>query len=164
MCPGLTISFVTMNTPNFDNVVPLWITYNNRSQPPHDCSLTHWSLGDLDVIFKMHFEFYFQIGIFWFSSDSTFAWMSLGLIHDKSLLLQEWLGAIIQQAITPGITWANVDPDVCRHMVFLLSRMSYSQTRDPSLLTYLRPRQNDRHFADGMLKYIFLIEIDIAFD
>ena len=49
-------------------------------------------------------------------------------------------------------------------MVFLLSRMSYSQTRDPSLLTYLRPRENGRHFADGMLKYIFLIEIDITFD
>ena len=30
------------------------------------------------------------------------------------------------------------------------------------LLPYLRPRQNGRHFADGMLKYIFLIEIDIV--
>ena len=30
------------------------------------------------------------------------------------------------------------------------------------LLPYLRPRQNGRHFAD--LEYIFLIEIDIAFD
>ena len=90
--------------------------------------------------------------------------MPLGLIHDKSLLLQGWLGAIIQQAITPGITWANVEPDICRHMVFLLSMVSYSQTRDPSLLTYLRPKQNGRHFADGMLKYIFLIEIDNTFD
>ena len=32
------------------------------------------------------------------------------------------------------------------------------------LLPYLRPRKNGRHFADGMLEYIFLIEIDIAFD
>ena len=32
------------------------------------------------------------------------------------------------------------------------------------LLPYLRPRQNGRHFADGMLEYIFLIEIEIAFD
>ena len=80
------------------------------------------------------------------------------------LFLQEWLGVIIQQAITPGITWANVDPDICHHMVFLLSRMCYSKTRDPSRLAYLRPRQNGRHFADGMLKYIFLIEIDITFD
>ena len=31
--------------------------------------------------------------------------MPLGLIYDKSLLLQEWLGAIIQQVFTPGITW-----------------------------------------------------------
>ena len=90
--------------------------------------------------------------------------MPLGFIHDKSLLLQEWLGAIIQQAITPSIIWANVDSDIYRHMVVLLSRMSYSQTRDPSLVTYLRPRKNGRHFADGMLKYIFLIEIDITFD
>ena len=87
--------------------------------------------------------------------------MPLGLIHDKSLLFQEWHGAIIQQAITPGITWTNVDPDICRHMVFLFSRMSYSH---PNLSTYLRPRQNGRHFADGMLKYNFLIEIDITFD
>ena len=72
--------------------------------------------------------------------------------------------SVIQQAITPGITWANVDPDICRHKVFLLSRMCYSQTRDSSLLTYLRPRQNGRHFAYGMLKYIFLIEKDITFD
>ena len=90
--------------------------------------------------------------------------MPLGLIHDKSLLLQEWLGAIIQQAINPSITWADVDPDLRCHMVFLLSRMSCSQIHDPSLLTYLRPRQNGRHFADGLLKYIFSIEIDITFD
>ena len=31
------------------------------------------------------------------------------------------------------------------------------------LLPYLRPRQNGRHFADGMLEYIFLIEIDMCF-
>ena len=31
------------------------------------------------------------------------------------------------------------------------------------LLPHLRPRQNGRHFADGMLEYIFLIEIDMCF-
>ena len=40
----------------------------------------------------------------------------ISFILDISLSLamvnQEWLGAIIQQAITPGITWANVDPDI----------------------------------------------------
>ena len=55
-----------------------------KSQAPHDCSLTH----------------VFLIGIFRFSSDNAFAWMPLGLIHDKSSLLQEWLGTIIQQAVT----------------------------------------------------------------
>ena len=89
--------------------------------------------------------------------------MSLGLIHDKSSLLKEWLGAIIQQPnITSGITWANVKPDLCRHMV-LLSRINHSQAHDSSLLTHLRPRQNGRRFADDMLEYIFL-KIDIAFD
>ena len=163
MSPGLTVSFMTMCTPNFDNAVPLCITYNDRSASTR---LLFNSLipGYLDVIFKMHFKFCFSNWYLQIFSDSAFAWMPLGLIHDKSLLLQEWLGAIIQQAITPGITWVNVDPDLCRHMVFLLSRMSYSQTHDPSLLTYLRLRQNGRHFADSMLKYIFLIEIYITFD
>ena len=32
------------------------------------------------------------------------------------------------------------------------------------LLPYLRPRQNGRHFADGMLEYIFLIVIAIGDD
>ena len=43
--------------------------------------------------------------------------------------------------------------------------MPLALIRDKSvlpLLPYLRPRQNGRHFADGMLEYIFLIEIDIA--
>ena len=41
--------------------------------------------------------------------------MSLDLTDDKSTLVQEWLGAVRQQAIT----WANVDPDLCRHMASL---------------------------------------------
>ena len=110
---------------------------------------------------KCILNFDFLIGII-FSSDSAFAWMPLGLIHDKSFLLQEWLGAIIQQTFTPGITSANVDADICRHMMFLLSRMSYSQTRDPSLLTYLRLRQNGATLQTACwntfywLKYILL--------
>ena len=31
-------------------------------------------------------------------------------------------------------------------------------------VTIFDAEKNGRHFADGMLKYIFLIEIDIAFD
>ena len=40
---------------------------------------------------------------------------SLDFTDDQSTLVQEWLGAVRQQAIT----WANVDPDLCRHMVSL---------------------------------------------
>ena len=40
--------------------------------------------------------------------------MSLGFTDDKSTLVQV-PGAIRQQAIT----WANVDPDLCHHMVSL---------------------------------------------
>ena len=99
-CPELTPSFGTMTTPNFDDAIPLCITYNNRSQPPHDYSLTPWSQEDLCVIFEMQLNIALLVGIFRFSYDSAFTWMLLGLNHDKSSLLQEWLGAISQQAIT----------------------------------------------------------------
>ena len=41
--------------------------------------------------------------------------MSLNLTDDKSTLVQVMVGAVRQQAIT----WANVYPDLCRHMVSL---------------------------------------------
>ena len=40
-----------------------------------------------------------------------------------------------------AITWANVDPDPCRHMVSLGHN---------ELINILRPRQNDRNFADDI--------------
>ena len=83
--------------------------------------------------------------------------MPLGLIHVKSF--RNDLVPSSNKPLPPVLP----EP-MLTHMVFLLNRMSYSQTHDPSLLTYLRPRQNGRHFADGMLKYIFLIKIDITFD
>ena len=101
MCPGRTPSSVAMNTPIFDDAVPHCITRdNNRSQPPHGCSLTQWSLGTWMWFWKCNLNFVYLIVVFRFSSDSAFAWMPLGLIRDKSSLLQEWLGAIIQQTIT----------------------------------------------------------------
>ena len=42
----------------------------------------------------------------------------------------------------------------------LRSRMSYSQTHDPTLLTYLRLRQNDRHLQIYFLERDILISID----
>ena len=41
--------------------------------------------------------------------------MPLDLTDDKSTLVQLWLGAIRQQAIT----WANVDPSLCGQMASL---------------------------------------------
>ena len=86
-----------MTTPNFDDashfVSPTTI---DRSQPPHNYSLTHWYLGDLNVISNL--DIIFLVGIFRFSSDNAFAWMLLGHIHDKSSLLQEWLGARLTKA------------------------------------------------------------------
>ena len=41
--------------------------------------------------------------------------MPQDLTDDKSTLVQVWLGAVRQQAIT----WAIVDPDLCRHMASL---------------------------------------------
>ena len=41
--------------------------------------------------------------------------MPIDLTDGKSILVQVMLGAIRQQAIT----WANVDPDLCRHMASL---------------------------------------------
>ena len=93
---------------------------------------------------------------------------ALGLIHDKSSLLQEWLGAISHQAITSRYHLSQCCPrSMSPHGV--AGRMSYSQTQlqpscgcpkwnNPSLLTYFRPRQNRRHFAD-MFTYIFLEEM-----
>ena len=40
-------------------------------------------------------------------------WTSLMISQHR---LRQWLGAVRQQAI---ITWANVDPDLCRHMASL---------------------------------------------
>ena len=41
--------------------------------------------------------------------------MPLDFTNDKSTLVQVMAGAVRQQSIT----WANVDPDLCRHMVSL---------------------------------------------
>ena len=46
--------------------------------------------------------------------------LALDECHSTLLMIsqhwfREWLGAISQQAIT----WANVDPDLCRHMASL---------------------------------------------
>ena len=146
-----------MNTPNYDDTAPLCITYSNRSQPPHDYSLTHWSLGDLDVIFKMQFRYFFWT--VYVSSDFPLIkpshechWALFMISHH---CFRNGLVPSANKPLPPGITWANVGPDLCRHMV-LLSRMSYFQTHYPSLLTYLRPKQNGSHICRRHVQIHFL--------
>ena len=61
------------------------------------------------------FHLVLLIGIFRSYDDNALRWMSRDLSEDKSTLVQvrAWCGH--QQAIT----WANVDPDLCRHMASL---------------------------------------------
>ena len=69
--------------------------------------------------------------------------------------------------LPPGITWANVDPDLCHHIV-LLSRMSYSQTHDPSLLLNIYEAETKwlplctRHVQIHFLERDTLISIKIS--
>ena len=157
--PGLTPSFGTMNNPNFDETGPFCIPYNKRSQSTR---LLFNSLipGRSGCVFKCNLDIVFLIGIFRSSPDIAFASMQLGLTHEKSSLLQEWLGATSQQAITARYylccsqCWSR---SMSPHGV--TGRMSYSQAHIPSLLPYLGPRENGHHFADDMFKYIFLKEM-----
>ena len=119
----------------------------NANLPCCQCTSSH------DDLYILH--------IFRFSSDKAFAWLSFGVIHDKSSLLQEWLGAISQQAITsryyPSKCWPR---SLSPHGVTEQDEL-FSNAR-PSLLTYLRPKQNGRYFGDDMFNYIFLKEILIS--
>ena len=67
------------------------------------------------------FNLVLLIGIFR-SYDNALRWMSWDLSEDKSALGQEmaWCHQVSQQAIT----WANVDPDLCRHMASLGHNLS----------------------------------------
>ena len=70
--------------------------------------------GRFDWNFKL-FMLFLVIGGWDIFSEIALRWKSKGLTDDKSILGQVMLGAVRQQAIT----WANVDPDLCRHMVSL---------------------------------------------
>ena len=104
----------------------------------------------------------FLIGNFISSPDSAFTWISQDLTHDKTAWLQlmawchQW-----QQAITLDITWANVDPNLCRYMALLVGWVNLSHFKDTytQSVNTLRPRQNGRHIQGDMFTGIFLNEI-----
>ena len=60
---------------------------------------------------------------------------------------RQWLGAIGQQAIT----WANVDPDLCRHMVSLgQNELNSIFTKTHLPVTYFSIAQSFWNFAQSM--------------
>ena len=78
--------------------------------------LTHWPLGDLNVILKM----WFSILFFWLLSSDLLMIMPSDECHRTLLMISQhwfrwWLGAVRQQAST----WANVDSVPCRLMASL---------------------------------------------
>ena len=82
--------------------------------------------------------------------------MSLDFTDDKSTLVQ------VMAWRHKAITWANVDPDLCHHMVSLgHNKLKIRRLQDRlifNMVNTLRPRQNGRHFTDGIFKCIFLNE------
>ena len=96
--------------------------------------------------------------IFRFSSDSAFARMPLGLIHDTSSLRQEWLGAIIQQAITSGYTQIYPDIYMPPHGGTLQDEL-FSNAWPQSANIFEAEIKWCHPFADDMMKYIFLKDI-----
>ena len=107
----------------------------------------------------------FLIGNFRSSPGSAFTWISQDLTHDKTTLLQlmgwfhQW-----QQAITPDITWTNVDPNLCRYMALLVGWVNLSHFKDayPQSVNTLRPRKNGRQIQDDMFTWIFSNDISFS--
>ena len=80
------------------------------------CLLTHWPLGDMAAVLNIRFLNSF----FWIVAWALAVKSLSSECHRNSLMrrqhwLRWWLGAIRQLAIT----WANVDQDICCHMVVI---------------------------------------------
>ena len=72
--------------------------------------LTYWPLDDVVVILGVYFPNALRVKFMSASREIALWWMSLNTFDEKSTLVQEmdwWHQAF---------TWANVDPDICRHM------------------------------------------------
>ena len=130
--------------------------------------LTHWPLGDMVIISKV-----------WFSNSlyNTVAWLqvvklSLGkmpqkLTSEKSTLVQvmvwchqatsHYLSQHWPRSMSPcSVTrpqWVNFRSCTAEFLLFL-GLMAWRH----QAINTLRPRQNGRHFADDILKWIFLNE------
>ena len=98
------------------SVYPQWA----RSKPKQTWCLTPWPLGDFKYNYR---QVIFKLTLVKLSSDECH-WTLLMIIQHW---FRQWLGAVRQQAIT----WANVDPDLCRQMASLglgmLAHFSYTE-------------------------------------
>ena len=138
----------------------LRLTWYHLQQSIAAHAITHCSGCDFQNAF--FYIIVFLIGNFRSGPDSAFTWILHDLTHDKTAWLQlmawchQW-----QQAITLDITWANVDPNLCRYMALLVGWVNLSHFKDAytQSVNTLRPRQNGRHIQGDMFTGIFLNEI-----
>ena len=75
--------------------------------------------------------------------------------HHRTLLMINQPSGIDRAMRQQDITWANVDPDLCHHMISIGHNYLFCST---SAINTLRPRQNGWHFPDDIFKWIFLNE------
>ena len=107
--------------------------------------LTHWPLGDFSKILKkIIFKLIFLTDGCDISSEIAFRWTSLDLSDDKSTLVQVMARCRHATSHYLNQCW----PRPSRHMASLCHNE----------LKTLKPRQNDRHYADDLFKCIFLNE------
>ena len=102
----------------------LCVFYGNwlRHNETWEILLTHWPLGDLDAILKLQIS----ISLYWLVSSHRLRIMPWDECQGTSPMISQhwfrlWLGTVRQQAIT----WANVDPDLCRHTASLGHNVNY---------------------------------------
>ena len=138
----------------------LRLTWYHLQQSIAAHAITHCSGCDFQNAF--FYIIVFLIGNFRSSPDSAFTWISHDLTRDKTawLKLMAWCHQW-QQAITLDITWANVDPNLCRYMALLVGWVNLSHFKDAytQSVNTLRPRQNGRHIQGDMFTGIFVNEI-----
>ena len=88
--------------------------FENTAASPGTNELTHWPLGDFKEIFrKVIFQLILVIIAWNISYKIVLKWMPMDFTNGKSNI-GSGNGLVLS-----GITWVNVDPDLCRHMASL---------------------------------------------
>ena len=114
----LTVVIMTSSNGNFFHITgPLWRESTSHRWIP---SPVTWSF---DVFFDLHLNKLLskQSSWWWFEMPLRSLWHHYNVMPSTHF---PRLGAVRQQAIT----WANVDPDLCRHMALL----GHNELRQPT--------------------------------